>query len=167
MNYFTNLIVSCRQTNYFTSLAKLVTAIAFEAIDYWFESNKMLWLSIIFNLSTKNFRLIKLKIVFLFKYCRKFADKERSINWLVWRSPKSSVGVRVTSLLIFFCQLQTLRCIKRKIYRALSLIGRVPNCQLGLSQFESGRARKSVYNLSAIIELYIYIFFSSAKKKEK
>ena len=42
-----------------TSLAKLVTAIAFEAIDYWFESNKMLWLSIIFNLSTTNFRLIK------------------------------------------------------------------------------------------------------------
>ena len=26
--------------------------------------------------------------------------KERSINWLVWRSPKSLVGVRVTSLLL-------------------------------------------------------------------
>ena len=27
--------------------------------------------------------------------------------------------------------------------RALSLIGRVPNCRLGWSQFESGRARES------------------------
>ena len=27
------------------------------------------------------------------------------------------------------------------IIRALSLIGRVPNCRLGWSQFESGRAR--------------------------
>ena len=26
--------------------------------------------------------------------------------------------------------------------RALSLIGKVPNCQLGWSQFKSGRARK-------------------------
>ena len=26
--------------------------------------------------------------------------------------------------------------------RALSLIGRVPNCRLGWSQFESGRARE-------------------------
>ena len=116
-----------------TSLAKLVTAIAFEAIDYWFESSKMFVLYILY-----------------------IQEKERSINWLVWRSPKSSVGVRVTSLLIFFCQLQTLRCIKRKIrkrkiYRALSLIGRVPNCQLGLSQFESGRARyKSKSNLKGV-----------------
>lgn len=29
--------------------------------------------------------------------------------------------------------------------RALSLIGRVPNCQLGWSQFESGRARLKKY----------------------
>ena len=59
-----------------TSLAKLVTAIAFEAIDYWFESSKMFVLYILY-----------------------IQEKERSINWLVWRSPKSSVGVRVTSLL--------------------------------------------------------------------
>ena len=65
-----------------TSLAKLVTAIAFEAIYYWFESSKMFALYILY-----------------------IQEKERSINWLVWRSPKSSVGVRVTSLLIlFFCR---------------------------------------------------------------
>ena len=62
-----------------TSLAKLVTAIAFEAIDYWFESSKMFVLYILY-----------------------IQEKERSINWLVWRSPKSSVGVRVTSLLLNF-----------------------------------------------------------------
>ena len=31
-----------------TSLAKLVTAIAFEAIDYWFESSKMFVLYILY-----------------------------------------------------------------------------------------------------------------------
>ena len=41
-----------------------------------------------------------------------------------------------------------------RITRALSLIGRVPNCQLGWSQFESGRARCTnkikVLNISCI-----------------
>ena len=34
--------------------------------------------------------------------------------------------------------------------RALSLIGRVPNCRLGWSQFESGRARLVLFLLILI-----------------
>ena len=46
---------------------------------------------------------------------------------------------------------------KIKIYyfkRALSLIGRASNCRLGLSQFESRRARYFKYNLIKFINTY-------------
>ena len=38
-------------------------------------------------------------------------------------------------------------------FGALSLTGRVPNCQLGWSQFESGRARFSLLTIK-YIEIY-------------
>jgi hypothetical protein len=40
-------------------------------------------------------KLLKNNILFIINF------KERSINWLVWRSPKSSEGVRITSLLTY------------------------------------------------------------------
>lgn len=40
----------------------------------------------------------------------------------------------------FYCY-SIINLIKVQIQGALSLKGRVPNCQLGWSQFESGRAR--------------------------
>lgn len=44
--------------------------------------------------------------------------------------------------------------LNTKKSRALSLIGRVPDCQLGLSQFESGRARVNFNILFYIITGY-------------
>lgn len=44
------------------------------------------------------------------------------------------------------------------LIRALSLNGRVPNCQLGRSQFESGRAREKKKINNIILFLFIFFF---------
>ena len=48
--------------------------------------------------------------------------------------------------------------------RALSLIGRVPNCRLGWSQFESGRARICQKKKYILYNLKIFFLFCKIKR---
>ena len=59
------------------------------------------------------------------------------------RTPTDDFGDRHTNQLILrsYQYIYKIYLILFYIKRALSLIGRVPNCRLGWSQFESGRAR--------------------------
>ena len=73
------------------------------------------------------------------------------------RTPTDDFGDRHTNQLIlrslknvFFNNIKDIILFYNLILRALSLIGRVPNCRLGWSQFESGRARE-IYALKEYV----------------